>query len=36
MWVCGLDLAGPGKGQVVDACECGDEPSGYIKMRGIS
>ena len=25
MWVCGLDKAGPGQGQVVDACECGNE-----------
>ena len=33
MWVCGLDWAG---GQVADACECGNEPSGSIKMRGIS
>ena len=33
MWVRGLDLAGPGQGQVADACECGDEPSGSIKMR---
>ena len=36
MWVCGLDWAGPGYGQVADACECGNEPSGSIKMRGIS
>ena len=36
MWVCGLDWAGPGQGQVADACECGNEPSGSIKMRGIS
>ena len=27
----GLDWAGPGQGQVVDACECGNEPSGSIK-----
>jgi len=27
----GLDWAGTGLGQVVDACECGDEPSGSIK-----
>ena len=26
MWVCGLDWAGPGQGQVADACECGNEP----------
>ena len=36
MWVCGLDWADPGQGQVADACECGNEPSGSIKMRGIS
>ena len=36
MWVCGLDWAGPGQGQVADACECGDEPLGSIKLRGIS
>jgi hypothetical protein len=36
MWVCGLDWAGPGQGQVAHACECGSEPSGSIKMRGIS
>ena len=33
MWT---DWAGPGQGQVADACECGNEPSGSIKMRGIS
>ena len=27
---------GPGQGQVADACECGNEPSGSTKMRGIS
>ena len=31
MWVCGLDWAGPGQGQVAEACECGNEPSGSIK-----
>ena len=31
MWVCGLDWGGPGEGQVADACECGNEPSGSIK-----
>ena len=36
MWVYGLDWAGTGQGQVADACECGNEPSGSIKMRGIS
>ena len=34
MWVCGLDWAGPGQGQVADACECGNEPSGSIKNEG--
>ena len=33
---CGLDWAGPGQGQVADACECGNELSGSVKMRGIS
>ena len=28
MWVYGLDWAG---GQVADACECGNEPSGSVK-----
>ena len=36
MWVCGLDWAGPGQGQVADAREYGNESSGSIKMRGIS
>ena len=31
MWVYGLDWAGPGYGQVADACECGNEPSGSVK-----
>ena len=31
MWLCGLDGAGPREGQVADACECGNEPSGSIK-----
>ena len=31
MWVCGLDEASLGQGQVACACECGDEPSGSIK-----
>ena len=34
MWVYGLDWAGPGQGQVADACECGNEPSGSIKNVG--
>jgi len=28
----GLDLAGPGQGQVAGTCECGNEPSGSIKF----
>jgi len=31
MWVYGLDWAGPGEGQVADACEFGNEPSGSVK-----
>ena len=31
MWVYGLDCAGPGQRQVADACECGNEPSGFVK-----
>ena len=31
MWVYGLNWAGSGQGQVADACECGNEPSGYVK-----
>ena len=31
MWLYGLDWAGPGQGRVVDACECGNEPSGSVK-----
>ena len=31
MWVCGLDWVGPGQGQVADACEYGNEPSGSMK-----
>jgi len=27
----GLDQCGSGEGQVADTCECGNEPSGYIK-----
>ena len=26
-----LNWAGPGKTQVADACECGNEPSGSVK-----
>ena len=36
MLVFGLDWAGPGQGQVADVFECGNEPSGSIKMREIS
>ena len=36
MWVCGLDWACLGQGQVADAFECSNEPSGFIKMRGFS
>jgi len=35
-WWYGLDRAGSGQGQVAGTCECGNEPSGSIKMRGIS
>ena len=31
MWVCGLDWSGSGMGQVAEACEFGNEPSGSIK-----
>ena len=31
MCVYGLDWAGPGKGQVADACEFGNEHSGSVK-----
>ena len=31
MWVYGLDWASPGQGQVADACECDNEPSGSVK-----
>jgi hypothetical protein len=31
MWGHGLDRSGSGLGQVAGACECGNEPSGYIK-----
>ena len=36
MWVCGLVWAGPGQRQVADAYECGNEPSGFREMWGIS
>ena len=32
MWVYGLDWAGPGQGQVADACECGNELWGSVKF----
>jgi len=31
MWRYGLDPTGSGWGQVASTCECGNEPSGYIK-----
>ena len=31
MCVYGLDWASPRQGQVTDACECGNEPSGSVK-----
>jgi hypothetical protein len=31
MLVCGLHWAGPGQGQVAEACECGNEPSCSVK-----
>ena len=33
MWVCRLDWAGSGQGQVADASEGGNEPSVSIKCR---
>ena len=33
MWGYGLDQAGSGKGEVVDTCDCGNEPSSSIKCR---
>ena len=33
MRVYGLDLTGPRKRQVADACECGNEPSSSVKCR---
>jgi len=31
MWLYGLNQAGPGKRQLADACECGNEPLGSVK-----
>jgi hypothetical protein len=31
----GLDLSGLGYEQVADTCECGKEPSGYVKWGEI-
>ena len=31
MWVYGLDWAGQGQRQVVDACDCGNGPKGSVK-----
>ena len=36
MWVYGLDWAGLRYGQVAGICECGNEPSGFREMWGIS
>ena len=33
MWGYGLDRAGPGKGQVVGSCICGNESLGSIKYE---
>jgi len=33
MWICGLDLAGPGYGYLAEACEFGNESSDSIKCR---
>jgi hypothetical protein len=32
MWGYGMDLAGSGYGQVAGTCECGSEPSCFIKF----
>ena len=31
-----MDRAGSGYGQVAGSCDCGNEPSGFHTMRGIS
>jgi len=31
MWEFGMDWVGPGKGQLADDCECGNEPSVSMK-----
>jgi hypothetical protein len=31
-----LDRSGSESGQVAESCDCGDEPPGFHKMRGIS
>jgi len=36
MWVYGLDRAGSGYEQVAGTCECGNESSGFHKVRGVS
>ena len=33
MCVYGLDWAGPGYRQLVEACECGNEHSGSVKCK---
>ena len=32
MWGYGLDRAGSEQGQVAGTCQCGNEPSGFIKF----
>jgi len=36
MWGYGLDRAGSGQGQIAGTYECGNEPSGSVKMWDIS
>jgi hypothetical protein len=36
MWGYGLDRSGSGYGQVAGTCECGNEPSDSVKLRGIA
>ena len=36
MWGYGLDRTDSGQGQLAVTCECGNEPSGFTKMWGIS
>jgi hypothetical protein len=30
-WGLGVDRSGSGQGEVAGSCDCGDEPSGFIK-----